>query len=490
VVAAVRHGDRPGLVDELGTLTFGELDRRSNALANAWRKRGIADGTGIGILCRNHRGMLDATFASAKIGARALYLNTDFSRPQATDVCAREGVEFIVYDEEFNDVVADVNAPKGRFLAWTDSEPDQPTLEALISEESGVLATGPARPGALVMLTSGTTGTPKGAPRPQPKSLAIPGAILSKIPFRGNEGMYVAPPMFHSWDLLGSVLSIGVGATLVTRRSFDPKLLLDELAENRCGSLVVVPVMLKRILALGEDQIRGHDLSALRVIACGGAQLEGALATRVMDTFGEVVYNLYGSTECAYASIAKPEDLRAAPGSVGRPPFGATVKILDDNGEELPQGQTGRIFVANSAQFGGYTGGGMKEVIRGLMSTGDVGHFDEGGRLFVDGRDDDMIVSGGENVFPQEVEELLAKHKSVHDAAVIGVDDEEFGKALRAFVVPRAGAELTEDDVRKYVRDNLARCKVPRSVVLLDELPRNPSGKVLKRELRNWEATA
>ncbi|MGH3661039.1 MAG: AMP-binding protein, partial [Micromonosporaceae bacterium] len=461
VAAAIRHGDAPGLIDELGMLTFQELDRRSNALANTWRERGVAEGAGIGILCRNHRGLLDATFASAKLGARALYLNTDFARPQAADVCAREGVDVLVYDEEFTEVVTGVNAPKGRFLGWTERQPERETLEQLISQGDAQLATDPESPGSVVLLTSGTTGAPKGAPRAQPKSLAIPGAILSKIPFRGGGPMHVAPPIFHTWGLTTSMLAFGVGATLVTRRKFVPEEALADLARHRTAAFVVAPVMLKRILALGADELAKHDLSALKVIAAAGSQLEGALATRVMDTFGDVLYNLYGSTEAAYATIATPEDLRAAPGCAGRPPFGSTVRILDESGAQLPLGEVGRIFVGNSSQFAGYTGGGSKEIIRGLMSTGDRGHLDSQGRLFIDGREDDMIVSGGENVFPQEVEELLAAHQGIQDAAVVGIEDEEFGQALRAYVVRGPHSDLTEEDVREHVKRHLARYKVP-----------------------------
>jgi fatty-acyl-CoA synthase len=202
-----------------------------------------------------------------------------------------------------------------------------------------------------------------------------------------------------------------------------------------------------------------------------------------MDAFGDVLYNLYGSTEVAYATIATPEDLRAAPGTVGRPPFGTTVKLLDADGHEVAPGEVGRIFVGSSIQFEGYTGGGSKEIVDGLMSTGDVGHFDAAGRLFVAGRDDDMIVSGGENVFPREIEELLAGHAGIADAAVIGVDDPEFGSRLRAYVVTEPGVRLDTETVRDYVKANLARYKVPREVVFLDELPRNPAGKVVKRML-------
>jgi len=220
------------------------------------------------------------------------------------------------------------------------------------------------------------------------------------------------------------------------------------------------------------------------VIAVSGSALPGELATRAMDVFGDVVYNLYGSTEVAWATIATPADLRAAPGTAGRPPLGTVVKLLDGDGHEVEPGEGGRIFVANELVFEGYTGGGSKEIVGGLMSTGDVGHFDAGGRLFVDGRDDEMIVSGGENVFPREVEDLLADHSEIEEAAVIGVDDDEWGQRLKAFVVPRNGTQLSEETVKDYVKENLARYKVPREVVFLEELPRNATGKVLKRELQ------
>jgi fatty-acyl-CoA synthase len=280
------------------------------------------------------------------------------------------------------------------------------------------------------------------------------------------------------------MLAVAFGSTVISGRRFDPEQTLAQMAEHRATTLAVVPVMLQRILALGEETLTRHDASALRIIFCGGAQLEAELARQAMDAFGDVLYNLYGSTEAAYASIATPEDLRAAPGCAGRPPFGTTIRLYDDAGKPVTGASaTGRIFVGNRFQFEGYTGGGGKEMIDGLMSTGDVGHFDSAGRLFVDGRDDEMIVSGGENVFPREVEELLITHDAVAEAAAIGVPDPDFGQALRAFVVRREGRELDEDEVKAFVKENLARYKVPRQVVFIDELPRNPTGKVLKREL-------
>ncbi len=242
--------------------------------------------------------------------------------------------------------------------------------------------------------------------------------------------------------------------------------------------------MLQRMLELDDEVLRRYDLSNLRAVPVSGSALPGPVSERWMDLYGENLYNLYGSTEVAWATIATPKDLRAAPGTVGKPPRGTIVRLFDDDGNDVGVGETGRIFVGNDLAFEGYTGGGNKDAIEGLLSSGDVGHFDEDGRLFIDGRDDDMIVSGGENVFPGEVEELLAGHEAVAEAAVFGVDDEEFGQRLKAVVVTRDGKDLSADDVKKYVKSNLAGYKVPRDVEFVDELPRTSTGKVLKRELQ------
>jgi fatty-acyl-CoA synthase len=490
-IAAIRHGDRVGLTDELGSLTFSELDARSNALACALRARGVGEGSGVGILCRNHRGFVDITFGASKVGARVLYLNTDFAGPQLRDVCEREGISLLVHDEEYSELVAPVQAPQGRLLGWTESDPPEEALESLIAKYRGQVPGAPAQPADVVLLTSGTTGTPKGAPRHQGRSLAPLGALLSKVPYRARESTFVAAPMFHALGFTQIVLSVMLGCESIVHRRFSPERVLEAIGRERPTALVVVPVMLQRIVAELEREPDRYDTSSLRIVFCSGAQLEAQLVRRAQRTIGEKIYNFYGSTEVAYATFATPEDLRAAPGTAGRVPMGAVVKLFDGNGREVRgAGQVGRIFVGNGFQFDGYTGGGSKEIVDGLMSSGDVGHFDEAGRLFIDGRDDDMIVSGGENLFPGEVEELLITHEAVEEASVIGVDDLEFGKRLAAYVVPKDGKSLTEDEVREFVRRNLARYKVPRDVVFLDELPRNPTGKVLKRKLRELHAHA
>jgi fatty-acyl-CoA synthase len=484
-LAGLRHGDRIAIVDERGELSYKQLDERSNALANAWRERGLQAGEGVAILVRNHRGFLESVFAAAKCGARIILLNTSFAGPQIREVAGREETDLLVYDEEYTEVLGDIEPTRGRFLAWTD-DPDatsEDMIESLIRRGDPDAPPKPQTSAKITILTSGTTGTPKGAPRGQPRSLALLGGLLSKVPFRARETTELCVPMFHALGFMQAIFGVGLGSTLVIRRRFDPEETLESLERYRASAMVVVPVMLRRMLDLDEDAIGMRDLSTLRIIFVSGSALGTDLARRALEAFGPVVYNLYGSTEIAYATIATPDDLEADLGTVGKVVPGSVVKILDEEGREVRRGESGRIFVGNLSQFEGYTGGGEKEAVRGLMSSGDVGHFDEHGRLFIDGRDDEMIVSGGENVFPAEVEELLARHDLIQEAAAVGVEDETFGQRLKAFVVLRDGAELGEDEIKKYVKDNLANYKVPRDVVLVDELPRNPTGKVVKREL-------
>jgi acyl-CoA synthetase (AMP-forming)/AMP-acid ligase II len=290
--------------------------------------------------------------------------------------------------------------------------------------------------------------------------------------------------LFHAWGFTHFTLAMALATTVVLRRKFDPEATLAVTAQHACTSLVVVPVMIQRILELDEAVLRRYDLSRLRAVPVSGSALPPAVSERWMDLFGDNLYNLYGSTETAWATIATPADLRAAPGTAGRPPRGTTVRLYDDDALEVEPGATGRIFVGNDLAFEGYTGGGGKDIIDGLLSSGDVGHFDADGRLFIDGRDDDMIVSGGENVFPAEVEDLLAGHEAIAEAAVFGVEDETFGQRLKAVVVTRPGRDVAPDDVKAYVKSNLAAYKVPRDVEFVDELPRTSTGKVLKRDLR------
>jgi acyl-CoA synthetase (AMP-forming)/AMP-acid ligase II len=482
IAMALRDPDRVGLVDELGSLTFDEMHRRSNALSRALAEYGVCEGDSVAVMCRNHRGFVDAIIATAKCGADILLLNTAFAGPQLVDVLEREAPRVVIHDEEFTGLLekADVET---RLLGWVDSEDAAPdSIESLIPAYDDADLDAPERHARIVILTSGTTGAPKGAPRSE-AGIGAAVSLMSRMPLRYGWRTHIAAPLFHTWGFAHLALSMLLGSTVVLRRRFDPEQCLSAVAEEGCASLVVIPVMLQRILTLPQETLDRYPLPTLKVTAASGSALPGDLALEWMDNFGDNLYNIYGSTEVAYASIATPRDLREAPTSAGKPPWATLVKILDQDGHELPTGESGRIFVGNGMLFEGYTGSTeSKEVVDGLMSSGDVGRFDEDGRLYVEGRDDEMIVSGGENVFPQEVEDCLSRHEAVVEVAAIGVDDDRFGKRLKAFVVV-GESRANEDDLKDWVKQNLARYKVPRDIVFLDELPRNATGKILKREL-------
>ncbi len=489
IALAARYPHETMIVDELGSLTYSEVDQRTNALAHSLADAGVVEGDGVGIMCRNHRGFIEATAAVSKLGADALYLNTAFAGPQLTEVTKREKPRALIYDEEFAALLEGAGERRKRFVAWHDSDRcADPTLDELIAAGDRSAVVPPDREGRAVILTSGTTGTPKGASRANPQSLDPAVSLLSKIPLKTRQVSHIAAPLFHSWGFAHFTIGLILGTTYVLRRKFEPEACLDTLARYRCDSLVVVPVMMQRILELPAETRARYDLSSLKVVAASGSALPGDLATTWMDEVGDTLYNLYGSTEVAWASIATPEDMRAAPGTAGKPPRGTMVKLYDESGREVPEGLTGRIFVGNEMLFEGYTGGGSKDVIDALMATGDVGRFDSGGRLFVEGRDDEMIVSGGENVFPKEIEDALARHPEVAEAAALGVEDDDFGQRLRAFVVLEGDSSASEQELKDHVKQNLARYKVPREIWFIEELPRNATGKVLKRELREMEA--
>jgi len=480
--------DRVWIVDERGDLTFREVDRRTNALARALQGLGVSEGDSVALMARNHRGFVEATVAAAKLGADLIYLNTAFAGPQLVDVLEREEPTVVIHDEEFTGMLEKAEI-RTRVLSWVDGDDtDADTLDSLIeAEPNHGPGPVPGRHSRIVILTSGTTGTPKGAPRNE-AGIDAAVSLLSRMPLRFGWRVHIAAPLFHTWGFAHLMLSLLLGHTIVLRRKFDPEAALALVDDQRCDEMVVIPVMLQRMLGLSDEKLDKHHLETVKVVAASGSALPGDLALAWMDHFGDNLYNTYGSTEVAYASIATPEDMRKEPATAGKPPWATVVKILDEQGKEVPQGESGRIFVGNSLLFEGYTGGGHKDMVDGLMSSGDVGRFDEHGLLYVEGRDDEMIVSGGENVFPKEVEDCLARHDAVVEVAAIGVDDDDFGKRLRAFVVLRDGSSATEDELKAHVKDNLARFKVPREIVLLDELPRNATGKVLKRELVDYDA--
>jgi acyl-CoA synthetase (AMP-forming)/AMP-acid ligase II len=289
----------------------------------------------------------------------------------------------------------------------------------------------------------------------------------------------LAAPAFHAWGLGNLLIGMLLQSTFVMTRRFDPAYTLELIEQHHADTLVAVPVMCQRLLEVESLP----DTSSLRIVALSGSALSPTLAAEFMDRFGDVLYSLYGSTEVAFVSVAGPRDLRAAPTTAGRVLRGVTVRLVDADDREVPMGEVGRIFAGSGLSFDGYTSGEDKPRLDGLASIGDVGRFGDDGRLYVEGRDDDMIVSGGENVFPAEVEETLHLHPAVADVAVIGVADKKFGQALVAHVVRRPGESIDAAELRAHVKAHLATYKVPREIVFHDELPRNETGKVVKRAL-------
>ncbi|HEX2399145.1 MAG TPA: acyl-CoA ligase FadD12 [Mycobacterium sp.] len=488
--AAQRCPDRTGLVDELGALTWREIDQRADALAAALQALPDGQPHVLGIMARNHRGFVESLIAANRIGADMLLLNTSFAGPALAEVVQREDVDAVIYDEEFTETVDRALADKPeatRIIAWTDGPQDGLTVEKLIADHAGREPQRASSKSKVILLTSGTTGTPKGA-KHSGGADGGPGilkAILDRTPWRAEETVVIVAPMFHAWGFSQLVFAASMACTVVTRRKFDPEATLELIDRHRATGLCVVPVMFDRIMELPDEVRNKYSGRSLRFAAASGSRMRPDVVIKFMDQFGDVIYNNYNATEAGMIATATPQDLRAAPDTAGKPAGGTEIRVLDGDFIELPRGEVGSIFVRNSTQFDGYTSGKTKDFHEGFMSSGDVGYLDDAGRLFVVGRDDEMIVSGGENVYPIEVEKTLAAHQEVAEAAVIGVDDEQFGQRLAAFVVLADGATATPDTLKQHVRDNLANYKVPREITILDELPRGSTGKIVRRELQD-----
>jgi fatty-acyl-CoA synthase len=482
--AAARAPQRLGVVDDNRAVTYGELHQRVGRISAGLAALGVGPDGSIAMYQRNSVYAVETMVASSRAGADALLLNTFMSSVQLTEVLNREKPRVIIVDADLRVNLTDL--PEGTTVIVGDPCGQPAGTELSLDElakSTGPDLPPPAKPGRLIILTSGTTGAPKGARRGAPKGLGPAASLLSRIQLRPHETMLIAPPLFHTLGLAFLQLAPAVDSTIVLRRRPDAESILDGLARHRCTSLVIVPVMAQRMLEVPEDDRKKLDLSALRSVVCSSAPLPPDVATRFQDAFGEVLYNIYGSTECSWATIATPADLRILPGTVGRPPIGTRLQLLDDDKKPVKFGEVGAIYVGNEMMFDGYTNGNDKTKVDGLMPTGDVGALSPEGLLQVLGRDDDMVIVGGENVYPMEVEDLLSAHPDVREAVVIGVADDALGQRLAAYVCLTEGSTLSADDVKEHVSRRLAKFSVPRDVVFLAELPRNTVGKIVPRML-------
>lgn len=506
--AAARSPSRTALIDDEGELTFAELDERAARLAAGLPLHGPRPR--VGVLCRNHRGMALTLVACSRRGAEVVLLNTGFGTGQIRAVLGELRPSLLVADAEFAPLLANVPIALRRTVVWADHRPPaaplsapvpaatlppprtapdmvladpQPSIEEIIRSAPAAAAAPPQIQSRTIMLSSGTTGRPKGARRPPRPGLWPLASMTSRIPLRARQTMIVEAPLFHTWGYAALQMAWALRAPVVLHRRFDPERTLRAVASHGDATLFAVPVMLQRILELAPELRERYDTSSLRIAALSGAALPGDLATRFMDAFGDRLYNVYGTTEASWVSIATPRDLRLDPRTAGRPPRNTALAILDEEGRRLGRSTRGQIFAANELLFEGYTGGEPMEVRDGLLGTGDLGHIDHRGLLFVDGRSDGMVVSGGENIVPGDVEDALLRMPEIHEAAVTGVPDPEWGQRLAAYVVLRPGARLDADAVRAYVHAQVARYAVPRDVYFIPELPRNATGKVVHRWL-------
>jgi acyl-CoA synthetase (AMP-forming)/AMP-acid ligase II len=468
-LAGIRWPERAAILDERGRLTYAELNAAATAMANGLHRLGaLRQHDRLGILCRNHRDFVLAAVAGARLGADLVFLSTDLGAAALAGVLEREAVTAVVHDPEFRPVL-DGSGFTGWRIVGTE-------LHAIMTSDAPPAPIPPER-GRLVVLTSGTTGVPKGAPRDVAHlRMGLPvTSLLAGLRLRSGEPMLIQPPLFHGFGLGFLAAALTLGCPAILRRRCGPREAVDLVQRHSATVLVGVPVLLHRMMALPAADRAACDTSSLRVIVSGAAPLRPDLAQAVMSEFGDILFDLYGTTEAGWATLATPADLRAARGTVGRPAHGVVVDVLDRNGSSVPPDRVGEVYVGSGLAFHGYSGGGGRRTVRNLMSTGDMGYLDRNGRLFVVGRVDDMIVSGGENVYPQEVEDLLAAHPAVADVSVFAVADDEFGERLAARVV--AKGTVAAEQLRRYVSDALGRHKVPRDVVFVGELERTSTGK-------------
>ncbi|MFJ9370339.1 SDR family NAD(P)-dependent oxidoreductase [Nocardia sp. NPDC101769] len=493
-VCAARFPDRPAMIDDEGPISAAELDRQVQRLAAALRARwDVRRGQRVGVLCRNHRGFVIAAYAAARLSADLVPLNYGFAGPQIGEVLDRERVELLLYDGEFHTAI-DKSGYRGRRVVVRGAADGLPTVAGLVAA-GGPPVREPAGGGTIILLTGGTTGVPKGVPRTLGARSVLAGlsprmvlalsdlARIEPIPRLGRP-MVIAPPLHHTYGFLAIGAAFLLGSTAIVHDRFDAETVLADIERHGVQIACLVPTMLKRIMDLPAADRRRYHLESLHMVMCGAAPLPPWLATAFMDEFGEVLFNAYASTETGVGTFATPADLRAAPGTVGRPLAGIVdIRIVDGEGHEVPAGVTGRIVNKNPSLFAGYSDGRTRDMVGQHMDSGDLGHVDAEGRLFVDGRSDDMIVSGGENVFPQEVEEALLAHPAVADAGAVGVPDDDFGQRLAAAVVLRAGAHAGARTLQRHIKATLAGYKVPRDIVFVPELPRTTAGKLRRQQL-------
>ncbi|WP_125802522.1 SDR family NAD(P)-dependent oxidoreductase [Actinoplanes sp. ATCC 53533] len=441
------------LVDADGPVTYPELDAMADACAaNAAGGLGVRAGDRVGLACAGHRGFVAAAIGLARLGVDVVLLPPDLPRDRMAEVLRRERAGGLVHEP--GAATADLPA-----MAWPEllaGRPDKP-------------AAPPAtRQGRTFVLTSGTTGVPRAVSRPMTLRMLL-GPVTTHLrltPVRRGEPIVVATPPHHGYGLTYLSAGLVLGAPVVLVPGGGPDRILSAVAEHRAGLLFALPIQLRRICDLPAS--RWPAVDSLRGVVSGAAPLTADLCERLRDRFGDLTFNMYATTEAGWAAMATPADLRAAPGTVGRAPRGVRVRVVEPDGTPLPPGRIGEIQVRGWQPDGRW------------LATGDLGHVDPAGRLFVDGRLDDMIVSGGENVYAGPVAAILTGHPDVADALLEPVADAEFGQRLRATVEVHPGRTLTADQLREWLDPRLSRAERPSEITVVAALRRTATGKPVR----------
>ncbi len=489
--------NRTAIIDDIGERTYAEVRSDSLAFARALQRMGLGPGKNIAVMARNSRVVVYALVAKGFIGADISLLNPASSPVQLQKSMEELDVHTIIIDEEFADrlpadysranviigYAEDLENPQAPNPEW---ETFRQVIDHAPSEAEEKLPKIPKR-GFITILSSGTSGTPKAVVHREPPIPTPIADIITWIPWRAEMMIQQTASMFHSWGWANLNLIFAHRATVVFRRDFDPVQAMEDVERYKVNGIITSPIFIKEQLKVAQNG--DYDASSIEFIVSSGNAMHEDLLRGLHKQFGPVVCNFYGSTENSVVAIAKREELVENPALAGRPVRGVRVKILDDDGNVLPPNTPGRIYARGTMTMRRYahTRDQMK-IKHGLLEIGDRGYLDEEGRLFVLGRADDMIIVGGENVYPRSVEEVLAPMPGIRDLYAKGVDDEESFKRMAVWIVREdnpEGEALTKESVQEWVRDNLAEHSVPREVTFLDELPRNPTGKVMPAKLPN-----
>jgi fatty-acyl-CoA synthase len=476
------------------SLTWRELDDRIDRVAASLVRRGIGRKQSLLLMLRNCPEQIEIGAGAARIGGSAVSISWRTTARELAYLAKHSGARGIALDADLLPILAESGVDFGDnvFVIGeipTDTHGLRVTpCAALLEKAQRPVVDDDCEDAAVVIYTSGTTGTPKGAVRKFPKdTMAAAMRFINVTPMRATDTHLVACPLYHSTAFGFLSLSQVVAAPAVLMDEFKPEAFLQLVERYKVTTTALVPTMVHRLMELPEATRRRYDTRSLRIVFCGGAQLAGPLATRFMDAFGDVLHVFYGATETGLVTLASPEHLRAAPTTIGVAVPGNEIRLLDENKRDVEEGEVGELYVKNKLLVAGYhedDAATRDSMVDGFFSVGDLARRDRWGRYFIEGRKRDMIISGGTNVYPAEVEHALADHPAIDEVAVIGVPDPEWGERVRAFVVLRAGAELDPALLKEWAKKRLASPKVPRDVVFVPSLPKNPTGKVLKRELR------